>query len=97
MPDVLDYTIVHPALQAFFIYIFSVIAYCIHVHLTHSTDCSFLKFCQDIDRCFIITSFLYPKATSSTIISTKPTANAMVPTLLCSPSFASGINSSTTT
>lgn len=36
--------------------------------------------------------FLYPSATSSTIISTNPNENAMVPKLLCSPSDISGIN-----
>ncbi len=40
---------------------------------------------------------LYPSATSSTIISTNPTANPTVPRFECSPSEASGISSSTTT
>src|SRR5699024_2046476 len=40
---------------------------------------------------------VYPSATSSTIISTNPTAKAIVPILECSPSTASGTNSSTTT
>ena len=39
----------------------------------------------------------YPSATSSTIISTNPTANPTVPRFECSPSEASGISSSTTT
>ena len=39
----------------------------------------------------------YPSATSSTIINTKPSAKVTVPTLECSPSDISGINSSTTT
>ena len=41
--------------------------------------------------------FPYPSATSSTIISAKPTAVPIVPILLCSPFCASGISSSTTT
>ena len=43
------------------------------------------------------TLFSYPSATSSTIMRAKPTAKPMVPMLLCSPSLASGISSSTTT
>ena len=39
----------------------------------------------------------YPRVTSSTIINAKPMAKPMVPILLCSPSLASGISSSTTT
>ena len=39
----------------------------------------------------------YPKATSSIIMSTNPTATPTVLILVCSPACASGINSSTTT
>ena len=39
----------------------------------------------------------HPSATSRIIISVKPRAKAIVPMLLCSPSLASGISSSTTT
>ena len=46
-----------------------------------------------------IAAFLYryPSATSSSIISAKPSAAPMVPMLLCVPDCDSGISSSTTT
>ena len=41
--------------------------------------------------------FKYPSATSRIIISVNPAATPIVPTLVCFPFCASGINSSTTT
>ena len=40
---------------------------------------------------------IYPSATSSTIMTLKPTAKKIVPRLECFPCDISGINSSTTT
>ncbi len=42
-------------------------------------------------------SFVYPKAVSSTIMSRKPAMTPRVPALECSPKWASGMSSSTTT
>ncbi len=39
----------------------------------------------------------YPNAISNIIIITNPIATPIVPMLVCSPDWASGINSSTTT
>ena len=46
---------------------------------------------------FIVCIHFYPRATSSIIIITKPIATPIVAKFECSPSCASGINSSTTT
>ena len=45
----------------------------------------------------IFSTMRYPSATSSTIITLKPTAKNTVPTLECYPCDISGISSSTTT
>ena len=45
----------------------------------------------------IFSTMRYPSATSSTIITLKPTAKNTVPTLECCPCDISGISSSTTT
>ena len=45
----------------------------------------------------IFSTMRYPSATSSTIITLKPTAKNIVPTFECSPCDISGISSSTTT
>ena len=45
----------------------------------------------------IFSTMRYPSATSSTIITLKPTAKNIVPTFECCPCDISGISSSTTT
>lgn len=45
----------------------------------------------------IFSTMRYPSATSSTIITLKPTAKNTVPTLECCPCDISGISSTTTT